>query len=430
MEKANPSRPSSPAGVAPTTAAAPTIAPPIWRRRRLVLGILLILGLAAGGWWAYQGWKPRVAAIPEIDLADVDPEIGEAISKARADVRAKPRSEEAWGKLAMVLHAHGFYDQAFACYGTAADLDAKDPRWPYLQGLIATRGEDPFTAIPYLEKAAELTQADSLPTAKLGGLLMTQGRFDEAEARYRRVLKERPDSAYANLGLAQLAMTRQQYKDALRYAEPVAENPIFRKRVSALRVAAYERLGDHAAADAERKRMLTLPEDAAWPDAGLDQVSRLQVGLNGRLKQVSQMAQQGHLESAVSLLKSTVEAYPNSHTAWGFLGKGLGDMKDYAGAEEAFQKAIALAPSLDKAEHWYYVGFYRQEQRKYKEAADAYLATVELRPQDAQAHFSLGECLEASGDRKGAADAYREALRHRPGMASARDRLANLTKQP
>jgi tetratricopeptide (TPR) repeat protein len=428
--KAKPSRPNKPTGTVSPPVPAPTIVPSFWRRRRVVLGIVLLLGLAAGGWWAYSIWNPRPPAIPEINLADVDSEIVDAITKARADVVKTPRSEAAWGKLAMVLHAHGFYDQAFVCYGVAAEMDTKDPRWPYLQGLIFMRGDDPLAAIPYLEKAAKLTPADSLPTAKLAELLMTQGRFDEAADRYARVLKEDPKSPYAHLGLAQLAMTRQDYKEALRYADPISDHPIFRKRACALRVAAYQRLGDQAAADAERQRMLKLPEDAAWPDAGMEQVDRLQVGLNARLKQVSHLAQRGQLDEAVTLLKSTVAAYPNSHTALGFLGKALGDLKDYAGAEDAFLKAIASAQPLDKAEHWFYVALYRQEQRKFKEAADAYRTTVELRPQDAEAHFRLGECLQAIGDRTGAADAFRQALRHRPDMTKARDRLANVTQQP
>ena len=89
-----------------------------------------------------------------------------------------------------------------------------------------------------------------------------------------------------------------------------------------------------------------------------------------------------------------------------------------------------MAAPLDKAEHWFYVGIYRQEQRQFKAAAEAYRTTVELRPQDSEAHFRLGECLEASGDRKAAAEAFRQALRHRPDMAKARDRLAIVTQQP
>jgi tetratricopeptide (TPR) repeat protein len=424
VAKASPSTASNATG-----AAAAKVAPPFWQRRRVVLGIVILVILAAGGFWGYMTWI-ALPAIPEINLVDVDPEIVEAITKARADVVKTPRSEKAWGTLAMVLHAHGFYDQAFAGYAVAANLDAKDARWPYLQGLILKRGADPFAAIPYLEKAAELTPADSLATAKLAELLMTQGRFDEAAARYDQVLRETPNSPYAQLGLAQIAMSRQQFKEALRHVDLVAENPIFRKRAITVRIAALERLGNQAAADAERQRMLALPDDAQWPDAGMEQVDRLQVGLNGRLKQVSQLAMRGQLDAAVKLLKSTVKAYPNSHTALGFLGKALGDMKDYPGAEDAFQKAIALAPSIDKAEHWYYVGVYRQEQRQFKGAAEAYRATVELRPQDAQAHFSLGECLEASGDRKGAAEAFRTALRHRPDMAKARERLERVTQEP
>ena len=427
MGKVNPSPPGNPASAA-ATPAAPKAALPFWRRRRVVVAIVIVLVLAIGGLWAYRTWSARNRTIPEINLVDVDPEIVDAIGNARGEVVKSPQSEAAWGKLAMVLHAHGFYDQAFVCYGIAADLDAKDPRWPYLQGIILMRGDDPFAAIPYLEKAGKLTPADSLPTAKLASILMTQGRFDEAAARYERVLKESPGAPYAQLGLAQIAMSRQQFKDAIRYSDPIAHHPIFRKRATALRVAAYERLGDQAAADAERQRMLALPDDAPWPDAGMEQVERFQVGFNARMKQVSGLAQRGQLDAAVALLKSTVKAYPSSHTAWGFLGKGLGDMKDYAGAENAFQKAIELAPSIDKAEHWFFVGVYRQEQRKFKEAAEAYRATIELRPQDATAHFSLGECLEESGDRKGAAEAFRQALRHRPDMTKARERLAKLAQ--
>ena len=385
--------------------------------------------MVAIGFWMYQLWSPRVPSIPEIDLVNIDPEIVDIVSKAQAEVRKAPRSEDAWGKLAMVLHGNGFRDQAFHCYAVAAELDNKDPRWPHLQAVILMAGNDSSLAIPYLEKAAELTSVNSLPRAKLADLLMNQGRFEEAATQFHKVLSVSPDEPHALFGLGQLAITRQQYKDALRYLDPVANHPNCRKRTAALRATAYERLGDQTAADNERQRMLELPDDAAWPDNRMDQVNRFYAGLLARLKQASHLAQRGQLDQTVDLLKSTVKAYPKSHTAWGFLGKGLGDLKDYAGAEQAFQKAIELAQPLDKAEHWYYLGGYRQEQRRFKEAADAFRNTVALRPLDAVAYFSLGECLEESGDRAGAAEAFRQALRHRPDMKSAQQRLAKLTQK-
>lgn len=377
----------------------------------------------------YDRWSPRVPQLPEIDLVNADPEIVDVISKARAEVLKAPRSEDAWGKLAMVLHGNGFRVQAFHCYAVAAELDNKDPRWPHLQAVILMDGNDSSLAIPYLEKAAELTSVNSLPRAKLADLLMNQGRFEEAATQFQKVLSVSPDEPHALFGLGQLAITRQQYKEALRYLVPVANDPNCRKRAAALRATTYERLGDQTSADGERQRMLELPDDAAWPDNRMEQVNRFYVGLLARLKQASLLAQRGHIDQTVDLLKSTVKAYPKSHTAWGFLGKGLGDLKDYAGSEQAFQKAIELAQPLDKAEHWYYVGVYRQEQRHFKEAADAFRNTVELRPQDAVAHFNLGECLEESGDRAGAIEAFRQALRHRPDMKTAQERLAKLTQK-
>lgn len=413
MAKANASNPGS-------------MAAPFWRRRRVLLALGIVLVAALLGIWGYQIWRPRHHAIPDINLTDIDPEIVDAIGKARADVVQKPRSEEAWGKLAMVLHGNGFRDEAFICYGVAAELDEKAPLWPYLQGLILLGGSDTLAALPYLEKAAKLTPANSLPTAKLAETLLDLGRVDEAARLYETVLASSPGEAYAQFGLGQVAMTRKQYREALDLLKTVVDHPSCGKRARAMRVTAFERLDDPNAAEAERQGMAKLPEEAPWPDVAMDQVRKCQVGLNARLKLASQLAQQGKIDATVALLKSTVEAYPKSHTAWGFLGKGLGDLKDHAGSEQAFQKAIELAPSVDKAEHWYYLGLYRQEQKRFKEAAAAFRHTVELRPMDAEAHFSLGECLEAIEDRTGAAAAFRMALRHRPGMTKARDRLAKL----
>src|ERR1043166_7577421 len=73
--KASPSPPNNPTGAASIPVSAAKAAPPFWRRPRAVLAVALLLGLAAGGFWAYQIWNPRNPAIPEINLVDVDPEI-------------------------------------------------------------------------------------------------------------------------------------------------------------------------------------------------------------------------------------------------------------------------------------------------------------------------------------------------------------------
>lgn len=422
MDKANPSQPNS----------IPPAAPPLAPRRRLwrwLLVAVLAVAASATGFWIYQSRLPRDPVVPTIDLHDVDPEIADAITKARADVVQTPRSADAWGKLAMVLHGNGFLELALKSYGIASDLDRDDPRWPYLQGMILRNGDDPPAALPYFEKASALTPVNSLPTAKLAESLVNQGRLDEAADYYQKVLAASPGEGYAQLGMGQLSIIRRQYKEALGYLDPVVENPYCRKRVCILRITAFQHLNDQAALEKERHRLRELPDDAAWPDVAMEQVTSRHVGLLARLDRAARLARRGRVDESVALLKTTVEAYPKAHTAWGFLGKALAEVKDDVGAEAAFQKAIALAPPLDQAEHWFFVGVYRQQQRRFKDAAAAFRQTVGLRPLDAVAHYSLGECLEEQGDHQGAAEAYRQALRHRPDMTQAQERLAQILKR-
>src|SRR5262245_23756992 len=95
----------------------------------LAVGAILITGVAA---WLVL--RPAGPAPPAVDLVGADPAIAAAVEVAQADVRAKPRSAAAWGRLGQVLRAHNFGDAANVCFARAEQLDPTEPRWPYLQG--------------------------------------------------------------------------------------------------------------------------------------------------------------------------------------------------------------------------------------------------------------------------------------------------------
>ena len=120
--------------------------------------------LAGGGYWFL--WRTPDLPPPELDLTGAEPAVAQAIGKARAEVLKAPRSAAAWGRLGMLLRAHDYGAEANVCFARAEQLDAKDPRWPYLHGHTLLSGH-PREALPLLEVALERAAPLPAPPAEL-----------------------------------------------------------------------------------------------------------------------------------------------------------------------------------------------------------------------------------------------------------------------
>ncbi len=150
-----------------------------FRRRFLIVAVIVIAGLAIGGWYIF---RPAPAAPPAIDLSHADPEVAAAIQNAIDAVQSDPRDAATWGKLGMVLRAHDFGAESVQALREAERLDPTDPRWPYLQGLTLLLAR-PEEGIACLKRAAERSPANRPePRLRLAEVLLEQGRIDEAEA--------------------------------------------------------------------------------------------------------------------------------------------------------------------------------------------------------------------------------------------------------
>jgi Tfp pilus assembly protein PilF len=399
------------------------------RRLRVLIAAMIALSSALLARWVYQGWINPVPEIPLLALDGVDPEVAEVLSKQRAAVEQAPRSAEAWGRLAMLLHAHHFADQAVICYSAAEALDRANAIWPYLQGYLLQKGARPDQAISHFERAAALASADwPVPRFRLADLLLDLGRVDDAEREFRQVLATETDNKYARyyaqFGLAKVMIARQNDQSAVAFLDAVADDPYTRKRACGLRLAVFERLGNRAESDRERARFATLPGDQPWPD-GAEQVDELRVGWRGRISKANSMLKDNQPAEALKLLLETVAKYPQVDQVWAALGVAKENTKDFQGAEEAYRKSIGLAP--ERADLRCEFGDFLQSRQRYQEAAAVFREALELRPFDAATHFRLGVCLQSQGDKSGAAEAYRKALQYNPDLSDARQRLEMLT---
>jgi tetratricopeptide (TPR) repeat protein len=409
----------------PTTTSPAVSRLPSVRRRRLALAAtgLLVLGmLLLGGWWVWFRVPPLV--VPGEALRDGDPEIVEAVQSARASVFRQPGSAAAWGKLGHLLFVHDFQDQALPCYARAAELDGRNPDWPYLCAAIRLVGEHPAEAVPDLRRAAERDGPDQMLRLPLAEALLDQGQLEESMKEFQRVLKVNPTSPRTHLGLAQAALARQDYAGCLSHLDAVGDIPFSRKQSCSLRLLAHQRLGDKPAVAREGDRLKTLPSDQPWPDPILEKVALCQLGVRGRANRAFRILGAGQTEEALSLFARTVKDYPDSELAWMVQGRAFTILGRFPEAEAALEHCLKLAPHL--AEGWFTLGFVRLNRKNYPGALECFRTVIRLTPGHLGAHCRVGECLEAMGDRAGAIDSYQLALRHRPDYPEARERLAKL----
>jgi tetratricopeptide (TPR) repeat protein len=353
-------------------------------------------------------------------LAQVDPEVVEAITQARLQVERKPFSGPAWGHLGMVLQAHDFNAEANRCFAQAESLDPREPRWPYFRAsnLVNT---DEAAGIACLERAVERCQDAPFPIRmRLAEVLLEAGRLDEAGRELQKALALEPDGARAHFGLSRLALLRGDWRTALKHLTACLHDVHARKLALTLRAQAYRRLGEPKPAEEDERTAANLPDDERWPDPFGDEILVLQRGLWGRMVVADSLWRIGSLDQAIQLLEDTGKKYPTSFLPWLRLAdvwrtKGRIDRGD-----QACRKAVQADP--EAAQAWYALGCFQALERP-REAADTFRRAIRLKPDHALAHFNLAYCLGQLGDPVGAAEEYRTTLRCRPDYEPARQAL-------
>lgn len=129
-------------------------------------------------------------------------------------------------------------------------------------------------------------------------------------------------------------------------------------------------------------------------------------------------------DEAIRQFQTAVELDPKYYQAYYNMGLVYEEQKRWDDALEMFTKAAKLAPRDYK--NFLQMGIIYTEMGKYQDAFKALNAANNEQPGSADILYYIGVAAEKSGDKKGAADMYKEALRFDPNYKEAKDALDKL----
>jgi tetratricopeptide (TPR) repeat protein len=258
----------------------------------------------------------------------------------------------------------------------------------------------------------------------LAELLLEQGRLDEAEAQFGRVLETRPDEPRAHNGLGRAAHQRNDWNGAKDHLQRALARAPQARAIHALLAEVYLRQENPAAADQEFRLMAGAVDDFDWPDPWLDEVDRLRAGVGAHIALAKKYHLQGRGNEAVILLDQLVQANPDSYEAHAARGRLLMRLGYLPAAEGALGEALRLKP--DSVEVQCNLALVFENRGAFADAAAWFRKAIASKPMHAPAHYHLGLCLLKLNQPTDAERAFRDAVRCRPDFAEAHRDLGGL----
>ena len=400
------------------------------------IGVALSIG-AIG--WMFVRWQQSEAAAARVPRPPASADQSKAIAEhlaAKYTLAREQATSAAIGALCVAYHADMFFDEADRCYALVSELDSSQWRWRYYRALIQAErgGGEPLVA----NLRRVVSQAPDFGPAwqRLGDALFKAGKYDEAREAWERAsmsgasdtnqptprhVTEVPLSAYANVGLARIALVKGDTARAREILERVAADaPQFS---SALRLLAdvYRSLGRNADADRFVYRANRLQPFAPYLDPMVDDLSRESRNSTLLLRVSSEANLAVNAEWAEYLTRRALEFDPDNPEAVVKLGRVLRTIGRNEEALEFFQRYHQMVPGdfLGLA----HIGSCLSAMGRYQEA-ESYLRRAVAGIDDPQTHYNLGLLLSITNRTSDAIAEYEKALARDPMHADARLNMA------
>lgn len=400
--------------------------------------------------------EPELQFLPD-ELAD-DIRSMKAYSDEQLESETDPSARaEILGQLAFIYHAQQMLKSAEAAYIEALTND-EIYAYRYLLAIIVLQRGDTDDAVAHLDQVV-LSNPDYVPAwYRLGNLKLLQGEVSSAETAFLNAQKVYPDSAAIMVGVADVALAREDWQSAIEQLEKAAVFAPNNGQIAYKLVTAYRQIGNQEKVDqwmplanaSMQPPPLTDPlmvelaglsrsgrffsQAADWAfqrgdrEAARDallQATQLEPGnLEYALKYAAFLELTGAIDDAVTEIKRFLSIREDAASAWFFLARLLRDSDD---GEKFLQGLVAVrkAMELDSDEDLYrtLAAAMSLQAALYPHAQEYYMQLVERNPSNPYFYywFALSRLAESQCDGR---DALQRAVALRSNWGEAHVALA------
>ena len=319
--------------------------------------------------------NPAIAAIDEGNALEEQGRIAEAMARYDAAVRADPHCARAHLNRGNILLARGEIDEARSAYELAI---ACDPRYAgahfNLGNLNVGAGESERALLNY-QAAIDLSPDFADAFVAMANALDNLGRTAEAAEKYESALAINPGYAEVHFNLGILAATQGRLEDVVNcMRRAIAIRPDYAAAHYRLGIALFN-LGRNAEAADSLRAALHID------DTLLDALAVLGEALF-RL---------GDLEGSVTSYRRLLERSPDSALAYYRLGHAQHALGQVGAAMESFRAAVQIQPTMHAAHYDLATLLLNlRPNPPLDEAAASLRRAVEIEPEFAQGHRTLG----------------------------------------
>jgi tetratricopeptide (TPR) repeat protein len=368
--------------------------------------------------WLVACGTKSAPPLPKVDTAAFEPAVKAEVERALEAAAAAPSDAAKANDLGVVLHAHEQYGGATAAYRRALALE-DNASTHYLLGIVLAADGKYADAVEPFRKALQTQPSVQPIQMRLADALLAAGDTEGARSQYTKVIERDAQAAAAYYGLGRTGV------------DPVAN---FRKalelfpRYGAAQFAlanAYRREGKTAEADAvlknyERDKTFIPPLN----DAALDQVLDRSVSSTGLIRRAQLLDARGDIVGALKLHEQVVATNPKLDQAWVNLISLYARTGQPAKVDEAYRRAVALAPN--RTDLYYNYGVFCVGAERWADAEKAFAQALKIDPRNAQAAHNLGAVTERTGDLAKAAALFRRAIEIEPAYRQAHFHLGRI----
>ena len=294
----------------------------------------------------------------------------------------------AYGLMGQTYQAYSLTAPARECYENATRLAPKDFRWIYLLAKLDQQEGRVEEAVRNFQIAGVLQPSFVAVPVNLGNIYLELNRLEDARASFIKAL-EIQQSAAADYGLGQVALSKASYAEAVDYFQKALALAPAANRIHYSLAMAYRGLHDVEKAKTHLAQQGSVGVRVA--DPLIDGLQELVQGARMHLVRGRLAFDAKRYAEAATEFRLAVAADPDSVPAHVNLGAALSQTGDLSGAIDEFEATLRLDANNTTAH--YNLAVLLARENKHEQAIVHLQAALKINPNDVAARFLLAQQL-------------------------------------